>query len=387
MTNREPRVLRVLQVGMTRNLGGIETYLIEQFRHLDKTKIDYDFVNITGEYSICYEDEILASGSKIFKVVSRHKNPLLHYWQWFNILLQHKGVYDVIVLNTNSLEYVFPLVLGKVFGIPVRVIHSHNSGFENKQGLALRLLVGMNKRLLEWSANLRLACSNNAGNWMFGNKSFHVIHNAINLKKYEFNKSVRDQIRCEENINDKDLAIINIGRFTYQKNHSFVIDVFNELQKKHTNVILLLVGKDDEFTPYLEDIKYKILEYGITDKVRFLGMREDVPKLMQAADICLMPSIFEGFGIVAIEAQAASLPILISDRFPDEIMISDYIRVVSLEESAEYWASNIVEFIQKKRTNNQKIIENNGYEINKEIGRLSKLFEEEKNRKEECSSE
>ena len=166
---------------------------------------------------------------------------------------------------------------------------------------------------------------------------------------------------------------MNIGRF--------------KLQKKHTNVILLLVGKDDEFTPYLEDIKYKILEYGITDKVRFLGMREDVPKLMQAADICLMPSIFEGFGIVAIEAQAASLPILISDRFPDEIMISDYIRVVSLEESAEYWASNIVEFIQKKRTNNQKIIENNGYEINKEIGRLSKLFEEEKNRKEECSSE
>ena len=156
MTNREPRVLRVLQVGMTRNLGGIETYLIEQFRHLDKTKIDYDFVNITGEYSICYEDEILASGSKIFKVVSRHKNPLLHYWQWFNILLQHKGVYDVIVLNTNSLEYVFPLVFGKVFGIPVRVIHSHNSGFENKQGLARRPLMRMNKRLLEWSKKLKL---------------------------------------------------------------------------------------------------------------------------------------------------------------------------------------------------------------------------------------
>lgn len=142
MINRESRRLRVLQVGMTRNLGGIETYLIEQFRHLDKSKIDYDFVNITGEYSICYEDEILASGSKIFKVVSRHKNPLLHYWQWFNILLQNKGIYDVIVLNTNSLEYVFPLVLGKIFGIPVRVIHSHNSGFENKQGLARRLLVG-----------------------------------------------------------------------------------------------------------------------------------------------------------------------------------------------------------------------------------------------------
>ena len=115
-------------------------------------------------------------------------------------------------------------------------------------------------------------------------------------------------------------------------------------------------------------------------------MREDVPKLMQAADICLMPSLFEGFGIVAIEAQAASLPIIVSDRFPDEIMISDYIRVVSLEENAEYWVSNIVKFIQKKRTNNRKVIENSGYEINKEIGRLKKMFEQEK-RKEECSSE
>ena len=374
MINRESRRLRVLQVGMTRNLGGIETYLIEQFRHLDKSKIDYDFVNITGEYSICYEDEILASGSKIFKVVSRHKNPLLHYWQWFNILLQNKGVYDVIVLNTNSLEYVFPLVLGKIFGIPVRVIHSHNSGFENKQGLARRLLVGMNKKLLAWSANLRFACSNNAGNWMFGNQSFHVIHNAINLKKYEFNKSVRDKIRYEENINDKDLAIITIGRFTYQKNHSFVIDVFNELQKKHTNVVLLLVGKDDESTPYLEDIKYKILEYGISDKVRFLGMREDVPKLMQAADICLMPSLFEGFGIVAIEAQAASLPTIISDQFPKEIDVSMYITRLSLDIEVKKWAEAIINSSKYNRVSCYEEIKAAGYDIRNETERVEKLL-------------
>ncbi|MBS6294162.1 MAG: glycosyltransferase family 1 protein [Veillonella sp.] len=374
MINRESRRLRVLQVGMTRNLGGIETYLIEQFRHLDKSKIDYDFVNITGEYSICYEDEILASGSKIFKVVSRHKNPLLHYWQWFNILLQNKSVYDVIVLNTNSLEYVFPLVLGKIFGIPVRVIHSHNSGFENKQGLARRLLVGMNKKLLAWSANLHFACSNNAGNWMFGNQSFHVIHNAINLKKYEFNKSVRDKIRYEENINDKDLAIITIGRFTYQKNHSFVIDVFNELQKKHTNVVLLLVGKDDEFTPYLEDIKYKILEYGISDKVRFLGMREDVPKLMQAADICLMPSLFEGFGIVAIEAQAASLPTIISDQFPKEIDVSMYITRLSLDIEVKKWAEAIINSSKYNRVSCYEEIKAAGYDIGNETERVEKLL-------------
>ena len=374
MINRESRRLRVLQVGMTRNLGGIETYLIEQFRHLDKSKIDYDFVNITGEYSICYEDEILASGSKIFKVVSRHKNPLLHYWQWFNILLQNKGVYDVIVLNTNSLEYVFPLVLGKVFGIPVRVIHSHNSGFENKQGLARRLLVGMNKKLLAWSANLRFACSSNAGNWMFGNQSFHVIHNAINLKNYEFNKTVRDKIRCEENISDKELAIISIGRFTYQKNHSYVIDVFNELQKKHPNVILLLVGKDDEYTPYLENIKDKILKYGITDKVRFLGMREDVPQLMQAADICLMPSLFEGFGIVAIEAQAASLPTIFSDQFPNEIDVSMYITRLSLDIGLKKWTEAIINSSKYNRESCYKEIKAAGYDIENETERIEKLL-------------
>ena len=386
MTKREPHVLRELQVGMTRNLGGIETYLIEQFRHLDKTKIDYDFVNITGEYSICYEDEILASGSKIFKVVSRHKNPILHYWQWFNKLLQNKGVYDVIVLNTNSLEYVFPLVLGKIFSIPVRVIHSHNSDYENRQGLLRKMLVKCNTILMNLCTTNRFACSKSTGIWMFKNHNFHVINNAIDSDKFIFNTNTRNNIRLKLDIPLNTKVVIHIGSFSYQKNHDFLIDVFNEFQKKCPECLLLLVGKNDESTPYLDNIKYKIGEYGISDKVRFLGMREDVPKLMQAADICLMPSLFEGFGIVAIEAQAASLPIIVSDRFPDEIMISDYIRVVSLEENAEYWVSNIVKFIQKKRTNNRKVIENSGYEINKEIGRLKKLFEQEK-RKEECSSE
>lgn len=373
MTNREPHVLRVLQVGMTRNLGGIETYLIEQFRHLDKSKIDYDFVNITGEYSICYEDEILASGSKIFKVVSRHKNPLLHYWQWFNILLQHKGVYDVIVLNTNSLEYVFPLVLGKVFGIPVRVIHSHNSGFENKQGLARRLLVGMNKKLLAWSANLRFACSKFAGQWMFKDNPYHVIYNAIDIHKYDADLAVRDEMRQALNL-DTALTLLHVGRFSYQKNHSFLLDIFKEVHSIQPDSVLLLVGDTTEESEFLTEVKRKIKAYGLEHVVRLLGRRDDVNKIMQAADVLVMPSFFEGLTVVGIEAQASDLPLLLSDTVTKELELLPSTQFISLDAGAKAWAEVIVNSKQHNRRSRYEELKVAGYDIGFETERVEKLL-------------
>lgn len=373
MTNREPHVLRVLQVGMTRNLGGIETYLIEQFRHLDKSKIDYDFVNITGEYSICYEDEILASGSKIFKVVSRHKNPLLHYWQWFNILLQNKGVYDVIVLNTNSLEYVFPLVLGKVFGIPVRVIHSHNSGFENKQGLARRLLVGMNKKLLAWSANLRFACSQFAGQWMFKDNPYHVIYNAIDIHKYDADLIVREETRNALGLHTE-LTLLHVGRFSYQKNHSFLIDIFKEVHGIQPNSVLLLVGDTTEESEFLTEVKRKIKAYGLENVVRLLGRRDDVNKIMQAADVLVMPSFFEGLTVVGIEAQASDLPLLLSDTVTKELELLPSTQFISLDAGAKAWAEVIVNSKQHNRRSRYEELKAAGYDIGFETERVEKLL-------------
>lgn len=373
MTNREPHVLRVLQVGMTRNLGGIETYLIEQFRHLDKSKIDYDFVNITGEYSICYEDEILASGSKIFKVVSRHKNPLLHYWQWFNILLQHKGVYDVIVLNTNSLEYVFPLVLGKVFGIPVRVIHSHNSGFENKQGLARRLLVGMNKKLLAWSANLRFACSQFAGQWMFKDNPYHVIYNAIDIHKYDADLIVREETRNALGLHTE-LTLLHVGRFSYQKNHSFLLDIFKEVHGIQPDSVLLLVGDTTEESEFLTEVKRKIKAYGLENVVRLLGRRDDVNKIMQAADVLVMPSFFEGLTVVGIEAQASDLPLLLSDTVTKELGLLPSTQFISLEAGPTAWAEAIVNSKQHNRQSRYEELKAAGYDIGNETERVEKLL-------------
>lgn len=373
MINREPRRLRVLQVGMTRNLGGIETYLIEQFRHLDKSKIDYDFVNITGEYSICYEDEILASGSKIFKVVSRHKNPLLHYWQWFNILLQNKGVYDVIVLNTNSLEYVFPLVLGKIFGIPVRVIHSHNSGFENKQGLARRLLVGMNKKLLAWSANLRFACSQFAGQWMFKDNPYHVIYNAIDIHKYDADLLVREETRNALGLHTE-LTLLHVGRFSYQKNHSFLLDIFKEVHRIQPDSVLLLVGDTTEESEFLTEVKRKIKAYGLENVVRLLGRRDDVNKIMQAADVLVMPSFFEGLTVVGIEAQASDLPLLLSDTVTKELGLLPSTQFISLEAGPTAWAEAIVNSKQHNRQSRYEELKAAGYDIGNETERVEKLL-------------
>lgn len=373
MINRESRRLRVLQVGMTRNLGGIETYLIEQFRHLDKSTIDYDFVNITGEYSICYEDEILASGSKIFKVVSRHKNPLLHYWQWFNILSQNKGVYDVIVLNTNSLEYVFPLVLGKIFGIPVRVIHSHNSGFENKQGLARRLLVGMNKKLLAWSANLRFACSQFAGQWMFKDNPYHVIYNAIDIHKYDADLKVREETRNALGLHTE-LTLLHVGRFSYQKNHSFLLDIFKEVHAIQPDSVLLLVGDTTEESEFLTEVKRKIKEYGLANAVRLLGRRDDVNKIMQAADVLVMPSFFEGLTVVGIEAQASDLPLLLSDTVTKELELLPSTQFISLEAGPTAWAEAIVNSKQHNRQSRYEELKAAGYDIENETERVEKLL-------------
>jgi putative glycosyltransferase len=373
MINRESRRLRVLQVGMTRNLGGIETYLIEQFRHLDKSKIDYDFVNITGEYSICYEDEILASGSKIFKVVSRHKNPLLHYWQWFNILLQNKGVYDVIVLNTNSLEYVFPLVLGKIFDIPVRVIHSHNSGFENKQGLARRLLVGMNKKLLAWSANLRFACSQFAGQWMFKDNPYHVIYNAIDIHKYDADLIVREETRNALGLHTE-LTLLHVGRFSYQKNHSFLLDIFKEVHRIQPDSVLLLVGDTTEESEFLTEVKRKIKAFGLENVVRLLGRRDDVNKIMQAADVLVMPSFFEGLTVVGIEAQASDLPLLLSDTVTKELGLLPSTQFISLEAGPTVWGEAIVNSKQHNRQSRYEELKAAGYDIGNETERVEKLL-------------
>lgn len=369
------KVVKVLQIGMTSNIGGLETYLMQQFRHLDTTRVHYDFVNITAERPIVYREEIEAAGSKVYGVTARHCDPLKHYWQWCVLLRRLAKQYDAIVLNSNSLSYVFPLFAAKLFGIPTRVMHSHNAGFEGKVGLARALLMAVNRCLMKYSVTDYFACSEKAGRWMFGEEqAYRCIHNAIDPEPFIFEPIRRDKVRAELELEGR-FVVGHVGRFTYQKYHKKVIDIFREIHRRNPQAVLLLVGdavnKEEKF---LADAHRQVQEYGLEDAVRFLGMRQDVPDLMQAMDIFLLPSRFEGLCLVGVEAQAAGLPCFFSDTITKEIAITDLMHFISLDTSPVQWAEEILKTSVVERKDMSKEIEKAGYDIQTEIKKVEDFY-------------
>lgn len=372
MRKRSP--VHVLQIGMTRNIGGLETYLMQQFEHIDKNLIRYDFVNITGEYDIAFADKIKQEGSSIYNICSRHKNPILHYWQWVKLLKKYKGEYKAIVLNTNSLEYVFPIFIAKFFNIPMRVIHSHNAGFGKKIGIVRKMLIAFNKFLLSFGATHYFACSQKAGEWMFGKKKkFIIVHNAIDVEKYKYDLQIRQKKRKELGIEDK-FVVGHIGRFVYQKNHEFLIDIFSKLHEILPETELLLIGDAVENKTYLNETKRKVKDLGLEKNVKFLGMRNDVSELMQAMDCFILPSRFEGLPLVGIEAQAAGLPCYFSDKITEEVKVTDLVSFIFLDESPKIWAKEVVKSRRFERKDTSKEVIEAGYDINTEIKKMEEFY-------------
>lgn len=369
---------RVLQIGMTANIGGMETYLMNQYRHLNHDKIRYDFVNITADRPMVFREEIQRNGDTVYAVCRRSKNPIKHYWDWYKLLQKNKGKYDAIVLNACNLHYVFPIVIGAIMGISKRIIHSHNSGEEINLSFKRKLMIQFNKWLVKLFATDYWACSEVAGKWMFGNHPFTVIHNAIDVTMFEYNSVVRQQKRDELGIQDK-FIIGHVGRFSYQKNHEFIIDVFSELTKQQPNAILLLIGDAVAGElEYLDRAKQKVATLDLQDKVKFLGMRTDVNELMQALDCFVLPSHFEGFPMVGVEAQTAGLPCFFSTNITTDLGITPLGHFISLQESPSHWAKEIVASSNVKRKNMNQYIQNAGYDINTEIVKVEKFYLSEK---------
>ena len=365
--------VKVLQIGMTRNHGGLETYLLHQFRALDKTKVKYDFVNITGEYDIVEQEELITAGCKIIKVASRHKNPIKHYYQWLKLLCEAHEQYDAIVLNSNSLEYAFPLFAAKWFEIPKRIIHSHNTGYDHKIGVVRNILIKFNKVLLRFSATHYFACSKVAGKWMFGDDTdFTVIHNAIEPDKFAFNEAKRKKIRQQLELEDS-FVIGHVGRFSYQKNHEFLIQVIAEMVRLKPNSRLLLIGDYVGDDTYWKQCKTMVDEFGLSDKVLFLGPRNDVPDLMQAMDCFVLPSHFEGLPLVGIEAQASGLPSFFSDTITREIGITELAHFIGIQD-VQAWVEQILSGCQTDRKRTNEEIKSAGYDIASEIEKVQQFY-------------
>lgn len=342
--NNEKRRVRILQVGYSSDIGGTEIYLINQFRCLDHALFQYDFVSCSDIRPLAFEDELTAAQSVIYRLPQRRHHPIRHYWGWLVLMAKFGRSYDAVVMNANSYAYGIPIFLAWVFGIKCRIYHAHSIGPFTERGLFGRIEDAVQKVLIRLATTHYLACSEIAGRGMFGqNAQVKIVRNGLRLLDYRFSTETRAAKRAELGL-DGHLVLGMIGNFMPVKNHAFAIDVFEELKKMDRSAKLVLIGDhlSSETDACLRQVKEKIARYGLAEDVLFLGRRTDVPQLLQAMDALIMPSVSEGFGIVAIEAQAAGLPCVLSDRMPRAVKVSELAQFLPINRFPEKWAKVIM---------------------------------------------
>ncbi len=360
-------MIRVLHVVHKMGYGGIETLIMNIYRNIDRTKIQFDFATNTEEKGE-YEEEIKKLGGKIYRLPKRRNHFLYYKKAWNQFFKEHQGEYTAIHMHVSSLTDIQPLASAKKYGVKNRFIHSHNTF---QKGTLHNILNRVHRVYIRKYATRLLACSTEAGKYCFGNKKFEVIKNGIDSKKYIYNVETRNKIRRMLNIPEEVLAFVHIGRFSEQKNHTFLIDIFKEIYNRNQDTRLFLVGDGG----LKESIENKVKELQLQDKVIFLGIRDNVNEILQAMDAFIFPSLYEGLGIVAIEAQASGLKVFASDVIPKEVKITDLVTFYSLQESSESWAKKILNTINiKQRENTQSQIIEEGYDIMETTNRLEQYY-------------
>lgn len=344
--------------------GGVESVIMNYYRHLDHSKVQFDFICDEDSTRIPY-DEIKKLGGRVF-LVPKYQN-LPKYLKALEKLFK-ENQYRIVHSNINTLS-VFPLYAAKKSGVPIRISHSHSTSNpkEWKRNLIKNILRPFSKRY----ATDYFACSELAGRYLFGNKAFDqgevkIIYNAIDIEKFKFDEVARKKLRKELGIKDNTIVIGHVGRFVQQKNHTFLVDVFKEYHKKNPDSKLLLVGSG----PLEDEIKKIVERLGLKDSVLFLGQRNDINKLYSAMDIFCLPSLYEGLPVVGIEAQAAGLPCVFSDKISDDIKITDSIKFIKLTDKLKEWSDEVTKIVNSKRPSTKSGKYTKDYNIEKAVTSL-----------------
>lgn len=367
-------MIRILHVIPNMQMGGLETFIMNLYRHINRDEVQFDFLTHYKQ-DFFYDDEITSLGGKIYHLSVRNDNNIVKYVYDLNRFFKQHQEYKIIHGHMESLGF-FYLGVAKKNLVPVRIAHAHNSATEST-------LKGRMKNVLRQGystfATDLFACSEIAGNYMFGcDRNYKIIHNAIDINKFEYNPSVRQILRKKLNINLQQLVVGHVGRFEKQKNHYFILKIFADLLKKKPDSILLLLGKGDLF----EAVKSRAEAMGIYDHIRFLGVRNDVDKIYQAMDVFLMPSLFEGLPVSGIEAQASGLPCVFSTNITQELAVTGNVRFLSLQDPVSKWSDTIITLnSQIVRENTSQDIINAGYEIDTQSNLLQQFY---KNKWGEC---
>lgn len=351
-------MIRVLHVVTCMDRAGQETLIMNLYRNLDRSKIQFDFLCT----SICegdYDAEIQSMGGIIHHLPKNKLNiPHLHnieivkkYRDFFNNHSEYKIVH---LHNYHAYSVLIQLIGARLGNVKNIIVHSHNTNAPHP------FIHKITRPLLKLFQIHKFACSEAAGNWMFGNdlKKVHIVKNGIEPLQFKFSNDDRIRLRKELNITDKKV-ILHIGRFNYQKNHKFLLQVFKGILKSLPNAHLLLVGRGE-----LEnEIKFLVKESNLLDNVSFLGVRDDIPALFSASDLLLFPSLFEGLGVVLIEAQASGINILTTTSIPQEAILGETITQLSLVNSKD-WEQRACELLMDyERMDMSPVIKSANYDI------------------------
>lgn len=357
--------VRILQIVTNMGRGGLETMLMNYYRHIDRDQVQFDFLVHRSEPAD-YDEEILSMGGII------HRLPTLNptdaaYRRAANTFFMTHPEYRVVHSHLDCMSSV-PLRYAKKAGVPVRIAHAHSSNQTKDTRYPLKIIY--RNRILKYATHL-YACGQRSGQWMFRGKPFSVLKNAIDAEQYVFNRETRQSVRERLGVGPNELLVGHVGSMTSPKNHEFIVEIFAALKKRQPESALILVGDGWK----RERIQALVDEKGLTKSVIFTGIRSDVPQLLQAMDVFLLPSIFEGVPLVLIEAQAADLPCVISECVPSEtLLIPRLFRRLELSVPAEKWAETIVSVSNGARENTLEDIRAAGYDIRLAARQLERLY-------------
>ena len=371
--------IRILQFPIANSKGGITQYVLQNWKFIDKSKFQFDFA--TMNKSLDFANDLEKEGCKIHYIscYAEHDKSKFVY-EFRKILIE--GNYDVVHLHTKQWKSYLVEQIAKEVGVKKIIIHAHNTDIdtldEKKREEEMELHNQVRKELTEDIATDFWTCSWEAAEFIFGNKiskeKIRKMNNAIDVQKFKFKKGIRDRYREELGI-EAEFLIGNVGRFVYQKNQEFLLDVFKQLCFRSGNFKLILVGNGEREKEYRDFTR----ENGLEEKVIFTGHRRDVNCLLQAMDCFCFPSRFEGFGIALIEAQVTGVKCICGEQIPQEAIMTQCVDMLPYVQ--KIWVDRICNYAEEyspkiceKRGTTWKQVTQNGYDILEQIKHVEKSY-------------
>lgn len=375
--NYRIKILHIMSPG-SGNFGGIESFLYQYYKYIDQNAIEFDFVFCRNNTMVSRMQDVVLKNCNMYElsILESGNNSLSNWIELYKNIREiiNRNCYDIIEVHTGSpiIQTICSLAISKYNA--VKIAHSHSVSMENKKSALLQIIIKSCSLIINYRYDYLFACSIVAGEVLYGKRAvnrnkFYKINNAIEAEEFRYSLVVRERIR-EKYFLDSDITVIgHVARLSEEKNQLFLIDIFQEYIKINNNSILWIVGEG----PMRSKIESKIKQLKLEKKIILFGEKHNIPELLQAMDVFVVPSFSEGLCISAIESQAAGLPTIVSSGVPDECNITKLFRKISLNEPATIWAE-MINSIDDNREDTYPLVKEAGYDIKEAAYKLQNLY-------------